>query len=146
MRYIMTNEKTTDIYFGIYDIDFNQFFIRNSSSYSIPPKFMVFIKNMKNNAWQWKYRKAPFIFFTIGVYGGIQALSIVHPKESTFNFEKGIEIVEGRLSRQRGLMKRPLYDRIQAENNEGELIFTLDEDGNEVPIYKEIPSYIITGD
>lgn len=139
----MTNEKTTKIYYGMYDIDFAQIHIRNSGTYIIPQQFVEFIKRFAKNKWRWKYqsRKFPFILFTVGVDGDIQALSIVHEKERHISYEKGKDIVEGRLNRQLGLLNRPTYDKIplvQYHKAGEEFIETLE--------YKEVPPYIITGD
>lgn len=137
----MTNQITTKIYYGIYDIEFNQFFIRNNTSFMIPPKFVDIIIRMSKTKWQWKYRKSPFIYFTIGVDGDIQALSIVHPKESNFKIQKGKEIVEGRLNRQLGLLNRPPYDKIPLVQ-----YHSVGKEKPETLEYKEVPEYIITGD
>ncbi len=140
----MTNSINTKIYYGIYDIDFDQFYVRNDWKYKVHDQFKEFIQRFAETRWRWKYqsRKFPFILFTIGVDGDIQALAIVHEKEQHNNYTKGKEIVEGRLNRQLGLLNRVTYDNIPAKDEDG----TIMEDEKGFIIYKEVPPYIITGD
>lgn len=139
----MTNERTTNISHGIYDVIFDNFYWRNPKAFiaRFPFRNLIYDKARK---WGKEY---PLIHFTIGNDGDIWAISILHPWDyAKYKLKHGEDIVRGRLNRQLGLMKRLTYDTIPKRNKKGELIFTFDEEGNEIPIYKEVPPYIITGD
>lgn len=134
----MTNENTTSIYHGIYDVLFGRLYWRSIDYYSIPHKFrrLIIQKGLK---WGKEY---PLIPFTIGVDGDIKVIAIVHPWD-IYKLSLGEDIVKGRLDRQLGLLKRPTYDRIQKTTKDGMLLFETDMT---TPLYKEVPPYIITGD
>lgn len=135
----MTNRTETKIAHGIYDVIFDNFYWRNPKSFiaGFPFRDLIYTKAKK---WGREY---PLIHFTIGNDGDIWAISILHPwDKAKYKLKHGLDIVRGRINRQLGLMKRPTYDRIEAKDEDGELL--LDSEG--YTIYKEVPPYIITGD
>lgn len=140
---ILTNRPI--IVHGLYDVIYPKIHWRNVDYYLMPTKFFELLRNKAKKWNQKKYQAYPLIPFTLGIDGDIITIAIVHPWD-IFKEETGEDIVRGRIKRQLGLFNRPTYDRIQAKNREDELLFTCDKDGNELPLYKEVPPYIIIGD
>lgn len=87
----------------LYDVEFKQFYVRNSPHFIIPEKFISLLMD-KGEKWnQKKYQPYPLIPFTVGLDSEwtIYAIAIVHPWD-IFNKGIGESIVKGRLARQRG--------------------------------------------
>ena len=143
----MTNEITTKIVHGIYDVIFNNFYWRNPYGViaSFPFRDLIYAKALK---WGKEYQ---LIHFTVGNDGDIWVISILHPwDQHKYTLKLGEDIVKGRLNRQLGLMKRSTYDRIPQKDENGKVIlhpWEVDQEtGERIILYKPVPPYIITGD